>query len=157
MQNREETQPNNSALEYNNLRPTLFILKTNESTINIKTSQIHIIIQGDKNRVRVQESAGKFKVQGKDNQIQISKSWIACEVEGDNNFFGLHQAEFQLKRHEGVGNFIPGYLGDNPGQAANRRLVMQERMINYRVNTARVNSTTIKKYWPNLIKSNYSS
>jgi hypothetical protein len=69
----------------------------------------------------------------------------------------LHQAEFQLRRHEGAGNYIPGIIGDNPVQAANRRMVMQERMINFRVNAAKANSTTIKKYWPNLIKSIYKS
>lgn len=40
---------------------------------------------------------------------------------------------------------------------AQRRMVIQERIINFRVNTQRINSHTIKKYWHNLLKSQYNS
>jgi len=42
-------------------------------------------------------------------------------------------------------------------QVANRRMLMQERIINFRINSQRINSHTIKKYWPSLLKSPYDS
>lgn len=87
----------------------------------------------------------------------MKKSWISCEIAGDGNLFALVQSEFQLKAHQGNGNYVPGFLGENPAHVANRRLLMQERIINFRVNAQRINSHTIKKYWPNLRKSQYDS
>jgi hypothetical protein len=158
MQENEEVHPNHSIINLSKKRPDqLVAILTNESTISIDSSQINLTINGNRNRIKVEDSAGKFALRGNENQVEIRKSWITCEIKGDGNLFGLVQSEFQLKEHKGEGNFVPGFLGQNPVQLGNRRILMQERIINFRVNTQRINTNTIKKYWPNLRKSPYDS
>lgn len=158
MQENELVHPNHSIINLSKKKPDHIIsLKTNESTITIDSSQINLKIKGNSNRIKVEDSAGKFTLKGNDNQVEIRKSWFTCEIRGDGNLFALIQSEFLLKEHKGDGNVVPGFLGQNPAQLGQRRLLMQERIINFRVNTQRINTHTIKKYWPNLRKSAYDS
>ena len=150
--------PDNSILNLSKKRPTSrLLISTNESTICIDISQIDILIKGNRNRVRIDETAGKLKIIGNDNHVEVRKSWMACEIEGDTNLFVLLQSEFQLKTNQGEGNYIPGFTGVNPAHIANRRVMIQEHFINFRMHSQKINKNTIKKYFNSLKKSTYNS
>ena len=69
----------------------------------------------------------------------------------------LIQSEFQLKSNQGAGNYIPGFVGQNQPNGNNRRLMIQEHFINFRLHAQKINTSTIKKYFSSLKKSFYKS
>jgi hypothetical protein len=71
------------------------------SNLVILDSQVDIVIVGGRNKVKIEESAGRVAFIGDDNQIEIRKSWLACRVEGNQNQFNISQSEFQLISHRG--------------------------------------------------------
>lgn len=80
MQENEEVKPTHSIINISKRKPNLLNIKTEESTITIDLSQINIVIKGDRNRIKVEDTAGKVKIQGDGNQVEIRKSWITCEI-----------------------------------------------------------------------------
>lgn len=48
-------------------------------------------IIGARNKITIDESAGKVNFKGNENQIEIRKSWVSCKLEGSQNIFNLVQ------------------------------------------------------------------
>lgn len=78
MEVKEQTHPNGSNLDLLKLKPDKTRLVTTESFIAIKSSTIHLTIAGNRNRIRIEDSAGRLSLEGSENQLEIKKSWLSC-------------------------------------------------------------------------------
>ena len=52
-------------------------------------SKIDLVIEGDRNKVKLTEAAGKIAIVGNENQVEVEKAWITGRVEGNMNQFIL--------------------------------------------------------------------
>lgn len=52
---------------------------------------IDIVIEGNKNKIKMEESSGKIKIVGSDNLLDIRKTWLSCKLIGNRNIFAIQQ------------------------------------------------------------------
>lgn len=86
-----ETYPEHSNVMLQQRGVIKKVLNLNNCTLEIKASQVSLEITGDRNRIVIDESAGKVSFKGNENQIEIRKSWLTCALEGSQNIFNLIQ------------------------------------------------------------------
>jgi hypothetical protein len=79
-------------------------------TVHVIGSQIDLVLEGDRNKLKLTEAAGKIAIVGNENQIEVEKAWITGRVDGNMNQFVLIDSEFQLASYKGDGNHIPRIL-----------------------------------------------
>lgn len=149
-----ETYPEHSNVMLQQRGVIKKVLNLNNCTLEIKASQVSLEITGDRNRIVIDESAGKVSFKGNENQIEIRKSWLTCALEGSQNIFNLIQTQFLLASHHGEANIIPGVLGDQ--HIPLRRRLMHDRIMNMRI-ALKQRSQHVKKLLPHLLKSAYNS
>lgn len=49
-------------------------------TVIVLASQFDIIVEGDRNKIRMEDSAGRLRLIGNGNQVEIVRSWVACKL-----------------------------------------------------------------------------